>query len=266
MTSPILLTGGTGTLGRHVTPLLRDAGCTVRILSRHHHEPTDGIEYVTGDLLEGEGIEPAVTGAEVVVHLAGGTKGDDTATQNLVRAASHARVRHIVYISVVGSDTMPLGWFKTQLASEKAVTESGIPWTLLRTAQFHDLVLTMAEKMAKMPVIPVPGGLRFQPVHSREVAGRLVELTLAPPAGRVPDLVGPKVYPMGELLHGYLHARGKRRPMMPVRMPGKAGRAYRAGANLSLEAATSGRRTWEDFLAERLGHGDRSRTTDRAAG
>ncbi len=65
---------------------------------------------------------------------------------------------------------------------------------MLRAAQFHDLVLTMAEKMAKLPVVPVPGGLRFQPVDSREVAARLVELTLGDPAGLVPGLVGPTVY------------------------------------------------------------------------
>jgi uncharacterized protein YbjT (DUF2867 family) len=132
------------------------------------------------------------------------------------------------------------------------VADSGLPWTTLRAAQFHDLVLTVVQKMAKLPVIPVPGGLRFQPVDSREVAARLVELTLDKPAGLVPDLAGPKVYGMADLSRGYLRARGKRRLMMPVRMPGKAGRAYRAGENLSLEGTAVGRLTWEDFLAERL--------------
>src|SRR5215207_8872149 len=100
--------------------------------------------------------------------------------------------------------------------------------------------------MAKLPVIPVPGGLRFQPVDPDEVAARLVELTLDKPAGLVPDLAGPKVYEMADLIRGYLRARGKRRLMLPVRMPGKAGRAYRAGENLSLEGADVGKRTWED--------------------
>jgi uncharacterized protein YbjT (DUF2867 family) len=106
--------------------------------------------------------------------------------------------------------------------------------------------------MAKLPVIPVPGGLRFQPVDSREVAARLVELALDKPAGRVPDLAGPKVYVMAELIRGYLQSSGKRRLLMPVRLPGKAGRAYRAGDNLTLHGATIGTRTWEDFLTERV--------------
>src|SRR5258707_14212569 len=103
MTSSILVAGGTGTLGRLVTPLLRDAGCNVRSLSRHSHESGDGIEYVIGDLLKGEGIEPAVDGAEIVVHLAGGPKGDDVATRNLGRAPSPAGARHLRYSSVIAA-------------------------------------------------------------------------------------------------------------------------------------------------------------------
>lgn len=254
MTTPILLTGGTGTLGRLVTPLLRGAGGDVRVLSRHRHESADGIEFVTGDLLKGDGIEPAVDGAEIILHLAGGPKGDDEATRNLVRAASRAGVRHVVYISVIGADRVPLGYFGSKLGAERAVADSGLPWTILRAAQFHDLVLTVLQKMTKLPVIPVPGGLRFQPVDSGEVAARLVELTFDKPAGLVPDLAGPKVYELADLVRGYLRARGKHRLMMPVRLPGKAGRAYRAGENLTLEGAAVGKRTWEDFLAERLPH------------
>jgi uncharacterized protein YbjT (DUF2867 family) len=252
MTSTILVTGGTGMLGRLVVPLLLDAGGKVRVLSRRGRESGDGIEFVTGDLLKGEGIEPAVDGAEIILHLAGGPKGDDEATRNLVRAASRAGVQHVVYISAIGADRVPLAWFRSKLGAERGIADSGLPCTTLRAAQFHDLVLNVVQKAARLPVIPIPGGLRFQPVDPGEVAARLVELTLDKPAGLVPDLAGPKVYGMAELIRGYLQARGKRRLLMPVRMPGKAGRAYRAGENLSLDGATVGERTWEDFLAERL--------------
>lgn len=255
MTSPILVTGGTGTLGRLVVPRLRDAGCDVRVLSRRRRDAEGGIEYATGDLLTGEGIGPAVDGAEIIVHLAGvGTngKGDVDATRNLVRDAARAGVQHLVCISVIGADRVPLGYFRNKLGVERAVADSGLPWTTLRAAQVHDLVLTVVQKVAKLPVVPIPGGLRFQPVDSDEAAARLAELTLDKPAGLVPDLAGPKVYGMADLVRGYLRARGKRRLMIPIRMPGKAGRAYRAGENLSLEG-TVGKRTWEDFLAERVG-------------
>ena len=106
--------------------------------------------------------------------------------------------------------------------------------------------------MAKLPVVPVPAGFRFQPVDTDEVADRLVELALGAPAGLVPDLAGPRVYAMAELVRGYLQARRKHRPIVPVRLPGKAARAFRAGANLAPDRAV-GRRTWEEFLAEQLG-------------
>ncbi|MGW5668413.1 SDR family oxidoreductase [Micromonospora sp. NPDC003776] len=254
MTAPILVTGGTGTLGRLVTPLLREAGHPVRVLSRRGGRPADSVEHVTADLLTGTGIEPALRGVRTVLHLAGGQKGDDEATRHLVRAAQRAGVRHLVYISVVGADRVPLAWLRSKLDAERAIADSGIPWTTLRAAQFHDLVLVMAEKMAKLPIVPVPGGLRFQPVDAREVADRLVELALGAPAGLVPDLVGPGVQGLDELMRGYLRAVGKRRPFLPVRMPGRAGRAYRNGDNLTLDGATTGTRTWEAFLAERLPH------------
>ncbi|KAA2266072.1 NAD(P)H-binding protein [Solihabitans fulvus] len=264
MTSSILITGGTGTLGRHTLPLVQDAGFSVRVLSRQAASVRNGTEYVTGDLFKGEGIEPALAGIDTVLHLAGGAKGDDVATRNLAEAAARAGVRHLVHISVIGVDRVPLAWFKMKQDAERAVTESGVPWTMLRAAQFHDLALTVVRAMTKFPVVPVPGGLRWQPVDARDVAARLAELTLGEPAELVPDLAGPDVFEMGELIRSYLGAvaaaRGGKRArkvFLPVRMPGKVGRAYRAGDNLALggasEGVTEGARTWEEFLAERVG-------------
>jgi uncharacterized protein YbjT (DUF2867 family) len=260
MTSPILVTGGTGTLGSLVVPRLRDAGRTVRVLSRSSREAEEGIDFVTGDLATGEGIEAAVEGAEVILHLAGSSKGDEDKARHLVEAASWAGTRHLVYISVVGADRIPVvsgidramfGYFASKLGAERVVAGSGLPWTTLRATQFHDLMLTTARQMARLPVLPVPAGVRFQPVDADEVAARLVELALGAPSGLVPDLAGPKVYPMAELIRGYLRARGKHRLLVPVRLPGKAARAFRNGANLAPERAV-GRRTWEEFLADRV--------------
>ena len=64
---------------------------------------------------------------------------------------------------------------------------------------------------------------------------------------------------MAELIRGYLQTRGKHRLLMPVWIPGKAGRAYRAGDNLNLTSAVRGTRTWEMFLAERLTAGGKQR-------
>ncbi|MCZ7437295.1 NAD(P)H-binding protein [Micromonospora sp. WMMC241] len=255
MNAPILVTGGTGTLGRHVVPLLRAAGHPVRVLSRRGGPPGDGVTHVTADLLTDTDLTPALRGAATVLHLAGGAKGDDRAAANLVRAARRAEVTHLVHVSVTGADRVPLAWLRSKLDAERAVADAGLPWTVLRAAQVHDLVLRMLTAMTKLPVAPVPVGLRLQPVDAAEVAARLVDLTLGPPAGLAPDLAGPATLGLDELLAGYLAATGRRRLRLPVRLPGKAGRAYREGANLARPGATRGVRTWDDFLADRLRSG-----------
>lgn len=262
MASRVLVTGGTGTLGRQVVPRLQEAGCDVRVLSRRARTAADGIEYATGDLSTGEGIAAAVDGAGIIVHCAGSAQGDEGKARNLTRAASRSEVRHLVNISVVGADRIPVasvldramfGYFASKLAAEQVVAGSGLPWTTLRATQFYDLILMVARQMSRLPVTPVAAGFRFQPVDTGEVAARLVELALGPPAGLAPDMAGPRVYGMADLLRDYLRARGLRRPLVPVRIPGKAARAVRAGANLA-SGPVLGHRTWEDFLAERVGH------------
>ena len=167
MTSLILVTGGTGTLGRQVAARLRDVGGKVRVLSRRSHPPADGIEFVAGDLLTGEGLGPAVDGAGVIVHCASGNKGDADATRNLVRAASSLpEAPHVVYISIVGSDLVSFGYTREKLEAERLVSGSGLPWTTLRVTQFYDLIFKGARALARLPVVPVPGRLR-------DPAGRL---------------------------------------------------------------------------------------------
>jgi uncharacterized protein YbjT (DUF2867 family) len=211
MSSPILVTGGTGTLGRLVVPHLLEAAGRVRVLSRRSREDSGGVEFVTGELSTDEGIEAAVTGAEIIVHCAGSPKGDDGKARSLVRAAQRAGVRHLVFISVVGADRVPVasavdralfGYFGAKLAAEQVVADSGLPWTTLRATQFYDSLPAVARQMARLPVIPVPSGVRFQPVDTGEVAARLAELALSEPAGLVPDLAGPRTYAMADLIRG----------------------------------------------------------------
>ncbi|GAB4586950.1 SDR family oxidoreductase [Nocardia sp. IFM 10818] len=260
MTKTVLVTGGTGTLGKHVTPLLLAAGVRVRVLSRTARTGADGIEYVAGDLTTGEGIAAAVAGADTVLHLAGSPKGDGDKARTLVEGIRAAGARpHLVYISVVGADRVPvesavdralMAYMAAKREAELVVENSGLPWTTLRASQFHDLLFTMVAAVGKLPIVPA-FDFRFQPIDSAEVAQRLVELTLGEPAGLVADIAGPKVYTMKELVRSYLDATGKHRPIITVKTPGKAARAYKEGGNLALDRAV-GERTWEEFLAAAL--------------
>ncbi|HZE15394.1 MAG TPA: NAD-dependent epimerase/dehydratase family protein, partial [Mycobacterium sp.] len=122
--------------------------------------------------------------------------------------------------------------------------------------QFHDLILMVARALARLPVIPAPAGSRFQPVDAADVAGRMAELALGEPSGLVPDLAGPKIYTVPELVNSYLRAAGKRRPLVPVHLPGQAARALRAGANLAPDRAV-GTVPFERYLEGQLAAGTR---------
>jgi uncharacterized protein YbjT (DUF2867 family) len=146
---------------------------------------------------------------------------------------------------------MMFSCFASKRAAELVVSRSGLPWTTLRATQFYDLLLKVAEVMAKMPAIPMPKGMLFQPVDSGEVADRLVELALDSPASLVPDMAGPRVYQGTELIRQYLSARRLNKRIVPIPVPGQAAGAIRAGAATD-PARAVGRRTWEDFLADRV--------------
>jgi len=246
MDGRILVTGGTGTIGRRLVPLLEGRGATVRVLTRHAPQGC-AADHVVGDVMTGAGLDAAMTGAEAVVHLAGGAKGDDVAAANVTAAAERAGVRHILTLSVVGAGRMPIGYFRAKEQVETIFAASGVPSTVLRAAQVHQLVLRMAAGMTKLPVAPAPR-IRFEPVDAGEVAERLAELASGSPAGMAGELAGPEVLEAEELLREYADARGLRRRFVRFGLPGKVGAAYRAGANLAGADARRGRTTWAEFL------------------
>lgn len=243
----ILVTGGTGTLGRLVAERLRADGHEVRVLSRH-------TQPYAVDLREGgAALDAAVEGVDTVVHCASTqTGGDEKAAANLIAAARRAGVGHLVYISIVGVDQVPLGYYRSKLAVEKQVEESGLGWTVLRATQFHDLLVRVLRAMAKSPAMVLPAGVSDQPVEAAEVADRLAELAAGSPAGRVADLGGPEVRSFESLARAYVKATGRRRAVVNVPLVGKAYRGFRAGGHLAPERAV-GKGTFEEYLARRLG-------------
>ncbi|MFD8411191.1 SDR family oxidoreductase [Streptomyces sp. NPDC059650] len=246
--STILVTGGTGTLGTPVLARLRAAGHDVRALSRRSREhPVD--------LTDGRGLDAAMAGAEVVVHCASSPRGgDDVAAGHLIEAARRAgTVTNVVYISIVGVDVVPFGYYRVKHRVERMLLESGLGVTILRTTQFHDLVATVTDTVAKVPLLPVvlPKGVRVQPVSVVEVADRMAELAVPLPAGRVPDMGGPEVRTLVELGRAYLEATGRGgRRVLALPLAGKAYAAFRRGGNLTPRHAV-GKVTFADYLADR---------------
>jgi len=260
--SRILITGATGTLGQALVPLLRDAGPQLRLLSRSAQLTDGSVEWVRGDVSTGVGLEEAFRDVHTVVHCAGSQTDDGEKARNVVSAATKSGVAHIVHVSVVGADTVPVvgavdramfSYFASKREAEEAITNSPVDWTILRPTQFHDFVIMVMQQLIKLPVLPLWRGVSFQPVDTADVARRLAELALGEPGCIAPELGGPTIYPMSGLARDYLRATGKRRLIMNVPMPGKAAAAFRAGANLAAGHA-DGTGTWEAFLAKRFPH------------
>jgi uncharacterized protein YbjT (DUF2867 family) len=142
-TRDVLITGGTRRLGRRVVDRLCAEGMEPRVMSRSARPGT-----IKGDLLTGEGIEAAVRGVDTIIHSAQSParKSRRTAvegTERLLEIAAGAGVSHFVYISVVGLERVPLSYYREKLDAERLVERSPVPWTILRSTQFHDFVLSM---------------------------------------------------------------------------------------------------------------------------
>lgn len=244
--SAFLVTGGTGSLGGLVAGGLRDAGHDVRVLSRSGRPGT-----VRGDLLTGEGLDEAVVGIDTVSHCASNPRDprrtDAEGTERLLRAAERSGVSHFVYVSIVGVDRNPFPYYRAKLEVESMVERSPVPWTLLRATQFHEFVLMQIRLLDRLPVLLVPRGFLLQPIDVGEVAGRLTELALTEPAGRVPDIGGPEVGTFAGFARAYREALGRRKRLLEVPVPGKTARAFRDGAQVTPEHRY-GEVTWEEFL------------------
>ncbi|WP_444964014.1 SDR family oxidoreductase [Nocardiopsis sp. M1B1] len=244
----VLVTGGTGTLGRPVVERLRRSGHQVRVLSRRP-DPEDPASFAV-DLRRGTGLADALRGVDTVVHCASAPAGGDIeSATHLIRAVREAGVAHLVYVSIVGVDRVPLGYYKTKHTVESALAASGLGWTVLRATQFHDLVLRLCAGAARLPFMPVPD-VDVQPVAVEEVASRLAHLADHPPAGRVADMGGPRVESFRDLAGAYQRWAGTDLRTVPVRLPGAVFAAYRAGGHLAPERAV-GKVTFAEFLDSR---------------
>ncbi len=182
-----------------------------------------------------------------------------TGTRRLVDAARRAGDQHLVYVSIVGVDRIPLAYYRAKVEAEREVALSGLPWTTLRATQFHEFTAGLLERLTRLPIVPAPHRWRFQPVDVGEVADRLVAAVGAGPAGRLPDVGGPDVLSVVELARAYLAATGRRRPVVRLPVPGGFSAALREGANLSPDDRAAGQ-TFAAFLAERSGQGAGTRS------
>ncbi len=236
----ILVTGGTGRLGRHVVDALRSRGHAVRILSRR-----PGTDHEVGDLSTGAGLPEALAGVDTVVHLATSRSKDIGHTRLLLDAMAGSET-HLIFTSIVGVDRIPFPYYRDKVESELAIEASGIPFTIIRVTQFHGFVHELLERQRRLPVtltLPVSA----QTIHMPEVARRLADLAEARPAGRVADLGGPQQLTGRQYAQDWQQALGIERPIWAVRLPGKTMAAFRAGHHMP-GVPGAGKVTFRQFL------------------
>ncbi len=250
MADTVLVTGGTGTLGRHVVEALVARGARPVVLSRRQRRAGDpAVGWAVGRLATGEGVPAALQGVDAVVHCAtnGRRRTERVLAQRLADGAARAGVSHLVYVSIVGVDRVPLPYYRGKLEAEQVIERAAVPSTILRATQFHDLIRGLLDGQRLSPVLVIPKGFRFQPVAEAEVGARLAEVALGRPVGRATDFGGPEVRPLDDLAESLLRARDRQRRIVRVPVPGRIAAAYRAGWHLAPDHA-AGTQTFEQYL------------------
>ncbi|MBB5158104.1 SDR family oxidoreductase [Saccharopolyspora phatthalungensis] len=257
----VAITGGTGHLGRELVRLLKPTH-RVRILARR--PGTDpGLEWVRGDLTTGEGVAETVADAHTVVHAATysptAQRGfmhpvdfwrsppdvDVDGTSRLLEAAAAARVRHFLYVSIVGVDRPAMPYLRLKHTAEELVSVADVPWSIARATQFHWLLDRMFNRATRLPVLPLPGALPTQPVDTRDFAEYLVECIGNGAGHRREDFGGPEVLTLRDALRTWQRVRGRDRPVLNVPAPK---RLRRIVTDMTCPGARRGKTTWAEWL------------------
>ncbi|MEP7287212.1 MAG: NAD(P)H-binding protein [Chloroflexota bacterium] len=252
----VLVTGGTGVLGREIVSRLLEKGYTVRIMSRSPRRGTINVEWAQAQMLAGEGLSEALQGVDVIVHAVTDTrlgKTDVEMTRHLLEKVKVTGVGYFLYISIVGTDKTQFAYHKIKVACEEMVRDSGIPYANLRFAQFHEFIDMILYTLTRLPIGFVPMDWKSQPMDAGEAADQVVRVVGEKPLGLLPDVAGPEVLTMKEMLREWQQARGSHTLVLPLPVLSSLSSASRRGL-LTSPTAHVGKMTWAQWLERRYSH------------
>ncbi len=202
----ITVMGASGLIGTKVVALLESGGHEVVAASRG-----SGVDVLTGD-----GLSEALAGADAVVDVTNSPSFEDgpvlefftKATTNVVAAAKNASVGHYVVLSIVGVDGLPLsGYMRAKVAQEKLLTESGMPYTIVRATQFAEFTDAITGSMTSGDEVRVPAAL-IQPIAADRVASDVARAAVAGPLNGVVNIGGPQKIPFEQMARESLARQG----------------------------------------------------------
>ena len=251
----LLITGGSGLLGRHLIDNAKVAGFDVRVLSRGRPPavPERAVTWVVGDLATGDGLGDAAAGVDLVIHAASDPKRaslvDVEGTRRLLDAARSSNLKHFLYVSIVGVDRIPYAYYQHKFQAEQVIERSGVPYTILRATQFHSFMNGVLKSLARVPlVMPLPAQFKIQSVAEEEVAARVVRAIGSRPPNAVINFAGPEVLPLETAATSWLIARNMDRPIVRIPLPGRLARAFREARNTTADGERGVLR-WREWLA-----------------
>jgi uncharacterized protein YbjT (DUF2867 family) len=235
----LLLTGATGLVGSTVLRRLVAEGVPVRCLVRDPRRLGAlrvRVQIALGDLTDPPSFRNAMRGVETVVHLAAAIRDqrrgsieelNGIATWRMVDAAERQGVERFVFFSALGASPH----HRTRLLRAKALAEQTVSEAELRSTVFAPSIiyapgdpwLTLLERMALLPVMPVSGQGRavFQPIWAEDVAECILASLRngsSPPHERI-ELAGPETLSHAEIVRTVLRSLGRRRPLLHIPTP-----------------------------------------------
>ena len=253
----VLVTGGTGVLGREIAGKGWEAGHSIRITSRRPRSSKipEYVEHFQTDLQTGDGLKESLKGIDVVVHAASDPKNTETVdvegTRKLITAAREARIRHLIFVSIVGIDRIPFPYYQGKLSAERVIAESGLSYSILRATQFHSFIDFLLNKTNRFPfVLPLPSGFHVQSVATEEVADRLLRAVHQGPHGMLRDFAGPEPMTLEMAASEWKAARRLGKVILPVPVPGSAASAFRRAYNTA-PGGELGKVTWKSWLSSK---------------
>jgi len=226
----IAVAGGTGTVGKYVVLAAEQAGHQVGVLSRR-----TGIDVRTGD-----GLDAALAGVDVVVDATNpsttnGAKASAFFTEvsrRLQHVGAAQGVSRLVTVSIVGIDRVPgFGYYQAKQSQEGAALDGPLPVTIVRATQFHEFPAQILGH-AHLGRIGVMPRMRVQSIAARTVGEVVVEVATAPPGEITVEVAGPEPADLVDLARAIASRPDHRMAVVPLRVPGRAGKAMRSGALL----------------------------------